>query len=159
IEAARSSVRGRELFRALVLTVVATVGFCVAVWLLIRGRAWLRLRLDSYLARRFSTWEKERVTVSRVIRSFGHFVFLGIVIVIAAESLGFVFRLFPYPRLWSGRLPRYVAAIAAQVVSTAVDAAPGLLVAVIAALAHFASRVVGAVAHGIATGRYRLFGI
>src|SRR5262249_28919565 len=160
IEAARSSVRGRELFRALVLTVVATVGFCVAVWLLIRGRAWLRLRLDSYLVRRFSTWEKERVTVSRVIRSFGHFVFLGIVIVIAEECLRFVFRLFPYTRPWSERLTGYVAAIAAQVVSTAVDAAPGLLmVAVIAALAHFASRVVGAVAHGIATGRYRLFGI
>ena len=160
IEAARSSVRGRELFRALVLTVVATVGFCVAVWLLIRGRAWLRLRLDSYLARRFSTWERERVTVSRVIRAFGHFVFLGIVIVIAEECLRFVFRLFPYTRPWSERLTGYVAAIAAQVANTAVDAAPGLLmVAVIAALAHFASRVVGAVAHGVAIGRYRLFGI
>ena len=160
IEAARSAMRGRELFRALVLTVAVTVAFCVAVWLLIRGRAWLRLRLDSYLARRLSSWEQERVTVTRVIRAFGHFVFLAIVTVIAEECLRLVFRLFPYTRPWSEQLTGYIAVIAGQVGSATVNAAPGLLmVAVIAALAHFGSKIVGATAHGIAIGRYRLFGL
>src|SRR5262252_1531201 len=160
IEAARSAVRGPELFRELALTVAATVGFCVAVWLLIRGRAWFWWRLDAYLARRLRMWEPERVMVARVIRTFGNFVFLAIVIVIAEECLSFVFRLFPYTRPWSEHLTGYVAVIAGQVASAAVDAAPGLLmVVIIATLAHVASKIVVATAHGIAIGRYRLFGL
>ena len=160
IEAARSAVRGPELFRELLLTVAATVGFCVAVWLLIRGRAWFWRRLDAYLARRLSMWEQERVMVARVIRTSGNFVFLAIVIVLAEECLSFVFRLFPYTRPWSEHLTGYVAIIAGQVASAAVDAAPGLLmVIIIATLAHVASKIVVATAHGIAIGRYRLFGL
>ena len=160
IGATRSAVRGPELFRELLLTVAATVGFCVAVWLLIRGRAWFWLRLDAYLARRLSTWEQERVMVARVIRTSSNFVLLAIVIVIAEEWLSFVFRLYPYTRPWSEHLTGYVAVIAGQVASAAVDAAPGLLmVAIIATLAHVASKIVVATAHGIAIGRYRLFGL
>jgi len=160
IEAARSSMRGRQLAWALALTLLITVGFCLAVWLLARGRAWLRRRLDAYLTRRLRVWEQERTAFTRVIRAFGHFVFLAIVVIIAEECLRFVFGLFPYTRPWSEQLTGYAAAIAEQVGGAAVDAAPGLLmVAIIGALAQLASKILGATAHGIAVGRYRLFGI
>src|SRR5207249_2959253 len=80
IEAAHSSIRGGELAWALVLTLAAAAAFCLAVWLLARGRRWLRQRLDTYLTRRLRIWEEERTTLARVIRTFGHFVFLGIVL-------------------------------------------------------------------------------
>src|SRR5262249_9991581 len=107
IEAARSAVRGPELLRELLLTVAATAGFCLAVWLLIHGRAWFWLRLDAYLARRLSSWEQERVIVARVIRTSSNFVLLAIVIVIAEQCLSFVFRLYPYTHPWSEHLTGY----------------------------------------------------
>ena len=160
IESAHSSIRGGELAWALVLTLAAAAAFCLAVWLLARGRRWLRQRLDTYLTRRIRIWEEERTTLARVIRTFGHFVFLGIVLVIAEECLRFVFRLFPYTRPWSEKLTGYAVVIAEQVAGAAVEAAPDLvMVALIAALAQFASKILAATAHGIAVGRYRLLGI
>src|SRR5256886_246238 len=151
IEAAHSSIRGGELAWALVLTLAAAAAFCLAVWLLAHGRRWLRQRLDTYLTRRIRIWEEERTTLARVIRTFGHFVFLGIVLVIAEECLRFVFRLFPYTRPWSEKLTGYAVVIAEQVAGAAVEAAPDLvMVALIAALAQFASKILAATAHGIA---------
>src|SRR5207247_1752717 len=119
IESAHSSIRGGELAWALVLTLAAAAAFCLAVWLLARGRRWLRQRLDTYLTRRLRIWEEERTTLARVIRTFGHFVFLGIVLVIAEECLRFVFRLFPYTRPWSEKLTGYAVVIAEQVAGAA----------------------------------------
>src|SRR6266480_2134317 len=141
--------REREGAWALVLTLAAAAAFCLAVWLLAHGRRWLRQRLDTYLTRRLRIWEEERTTLARVIRTFGHFVFLGFVLVIAEECLRFVFRLFPYTRPWSEKLTGYAVVIAEQVAGAAVEAAPDLvMVALIAALAQFASKILAATAHG-----------
>src|SRR5207247_722065 len=75
IESAHSSIRGGELAWALVLTLAAAAAFCLAVWLLARGRRWLRQRLDTYLTRRLRIWEEERTTLARVIRTLSGWLF------------------------------------------------------------------------------------
>jgi small-conductance mechanosensitive channel len=160
IEAARSSVRGRELARAAGLAAAATLGMCLALWLLVRFRAWLRRRLERSLTRRLRFGEQEWTMLVRVVRTAGHFVFLALTAVIAEEWLRFLFGLFPYTRPWSEHLTGWIASIAAQVAASMVAAAPGLvMVTIIAALAQLASKILKVLALGIKAQRYRLFGI
>jgi small-conductance mechanosensitive channel len=160
LAAAHSSVRGRELARALSLSLAVVVAFVATVWLLTLLRAWLRTRIDTYLERRLRVRAQERTRITGVTHTLGHFVFLAVLALLAEECLRFVFGLFPYTRPWSEHLTTYAGAAVGQVGGAVIDAAPGLgMVAIIAALAHLANRLIGALALGIAAGRYRLFGI
>ena len=95
-----------------------------------------------------------------MIRALGQIVFVILIAVLVEEWLRFVFKLFPYTRPWAEHLTGYVAGIVSQVWAAIIDAVPGLvMVAVIAALAHLAMKVVRTVARAIEAGRYRLFGI
>jgi small-conductance mechanosensitive channel len=160
LAASREAMRGRELVRAFGLSMVATLGLCLVIWLLGRGRAWLRRRLTARLTRHLRLTEHDWTMLVRAVRTIGHFVFLAVAAVLAEEWLRFVFGLFPYTRPWSERLTGYVATSAAQIGASVVDAVPGLLmVAIIAGLAHLSSKILGAVALGVEAGRYRLPGI
>ena len=160
IEAARSSVRGRELARAVGLAAAATLGLCLALWSLVRFRAWLRRRLEHSLTRRLRFGEQEWTMLVRVVRTAGHFIHLALTVAIAEEWLRFLFSLFPYTRPWSEHLTGWIASIVAQIAAATVAAAPGLvMVAIIAALAHLASKILKVLALGIKAERYRLFGI
>jgi len=160
IAATHKAVQGRDLLQALAFGALATGALVVAVWLLIRGRQWLRGRLDAYLSRRLHLWQQERATLMRLIRTIGHLVFLAVVIALAEEWLRFVFGLFPYTRPWSEQLTGWAGVISGQIVAAVVDATPGLvMVAVIAALAQVVNKMLGALSLGIAAGRYRFPGI
>ncbi len=160
VGAARRSVRGPELVRTMGLGAAATLGLGLAVWLLLRARRWIRRRLEESLPRRLPLGEQEWSLFVRVVRNAGHLVFLTIAVAMVEEWLRFVFDLFPYTRPWAEQLTGWAVAIAAQIGSAAVAAAPGLvMVAVIAALAHLASKILKVVALGIEAGRYRLLGI
>jgi len=160
IAAAHASMGGRELARSLGLGVAALLAFGVAVWLLRRGRAWLRGWLMVRLTAGRRLGERELTMVARALHGLGHLVFLLIVAILAEESLRFVFGLFPYTRPWSRHLTGYMMAVAAQVGAAALDAAPGLLmVAIIVGLARVGGKMLATVALGVEAGRYRLPGI
>ena len=160
IAAAHDSVRGRALLRELAVSLGATLGLGAVLWLLVRFRRWLRRRIDAYMARRLHLAQLERSTITRSIRIAGHFVFLAMVVVLAEEWLRFVFGLFPYTRPWSQQLTGFGGVVAGRIAGAAVDAAPGLvMVTVIAGLAQFVTKILGAFAYGVAAGRYRLPGI
>jgi small-conductance mechanosensitive channel len=160
IATARHAMRGRELFRAVGLSAVATLALCLAIWLLARGRRWLRERLSAALTRRMSFGEHEWTALVRVVRAIGHFIFLGVAAALAEEWLRFLFGLFPYTRPWSEQITGYLLGIGEQVWDACVAAAPGLvMVGVIGGLAHVAGKIVTVLAAGIKAGRRRLFGI
>ena len=160
IAATRQTRPGKALLRELGLAGAATLVLGLAVWVLIRGRVWLRGRIDARLARRLHLRVHERAGILRMLRAFGQIIFGLLVAVLIEEWLRFVFSLFPYTRPWSEHLTGYVAGIVTQVWAAIVDAVPGLvMVAVIAALGHLVTRIVRTVARGIESNRYRLFGI
>jgi len=160
IAATRQTRPGKALLRELGLAGAATLVLGLAVWALACGRLWIRRRINAHLARRLHLGLQERAGILRMIRALGQIVFVLVVAVLFEEWLRFVFSLFPYTRPWAEHLTGYVAGIVSQVWAAIVDAVPGLvMVAVIAALAHLATRVVRMVSRGIEAGRYRLFGI
>jgi len=160
IGAARSSVRGRELLRAVVLAVAATVAFCLAMWAVAGGRRWTRWRLDAVLVRRAHLAQEERTAVFRVVRALGRGLFVVVGAVLIEEWLRFVFGLFPYTRPWAEHLTGYVAGLLGQVSDAIVDAVPGLvMVLIIAALAHLVGRVLRMFANAIEAGRYSVPGL
>jgi small-conductance mechanosensitive channel len=160
IAAARSSVTGRELFRAVGLSVAATLGFGLVVWVIARVRLWVRRRIDARLARRSELAQEERAAVVRLLRALGRLAFVAVVAGLAEEWLRFVFGLFPYTRPWADHLTGYVAGLVGNVSGAIVDAVPGLvMVAVIAGLAQLGSKLLRTITRGIEAGRYRLFGI
>jgi small-conductance mechanosensitive channel len=160
IAATRQTRPGKALLREVGLAAAATLVLGLAVWVLIRGRLWLRGRIDARLARRLHLRVHERAGILRMLRAFGQIIFGLLVAVLIEEWLRFVFSLFPYTRPWSEHLTGYVAGIVTQVWAAIVDAVPGLvMVAVIAALGHLVTRIVRTVARGIESDRYRLFGI
>ena len=160
IAAARQTRRGKAMLWALGLAAAATLGLGLAVWVVVRGRVWLRHRINAHLAQRLHLGMHERAGILRMIRALGQIGFVLLVAVLIEEWLRFVFSLFPYTRPWADHLTGYVAGIVSQVWAAIVDAVPGLvMVVVIAALAHLATRVVRMIARGIEAGRYRLFGI
>jgi small-conductance mechanosensitive channel len=160
IAATRQTRPGKALLRELGLAAAATLVLGLAVWVLARGRLWLRRRIDARLARRLHLGVRERAGILRMLRALGQIIFGIVVAVLIEEWLRFVFSLFPYTRPWSEHLTGYVAGIVTQVWAAIVDAVPGLvMVAVIAALGHLVTRIVRTVARGIESNRYRLFGI
>jgi small-conductance mechanosensitive channel len=161
VVAARESLPGPELARAVALGAAATGVFWVVVWGLGRLRLRFRRWLDGYLARRLKLAEDELTAILRnVVRPLGSTLFLLIVAVLAEEWLRFVFGQFPFTRPWAEELTGYLVGIGMQVGAAMVDAVPGLLmVAVIAGLAQLASRILQAVARGVEAGRIRCFGI
>jgi small-conductance mechanosensitive channel len=160
IAATRQTRPGKLLLRELGLAAAATLVLGLAVWALARGRLWIRRRINTHLARRLHLGLHERAGILRMIRALGQIVLVLVVAVLFEEWLRFVFSLFPYTRPWSEHLTGYVAGIVAQVWGAIVDAVPGLvMVAVIAALGHLATRIVRMVSRGIESDRYRLFGI
>ena len=160
IGATRQTRPGKALLREVGLAAAATLVLGVAVWVLMRGRLWLRRRIDARLTRRLHLGVHERAGILRTLRALGQIVFGLLVAVLIEEWLRFVFSLFPYTRPWSEHLTGYVAGIVAQVWAAIVDAVPGLvMVAVIAAFAHLITRIVRTFARGIESNRYRLFGI
>ena len=160
IAATRQTRPGKALLRELGLAGAATLVLGLAVWALACGRLWIRRRINAHLARRLHLGLQERAGILRMIRALGQIVFVLVVAVLFEEWLRFVFSLFPYTRPWAEHLTGYVAGIVSQVWAAIVDAVPGLvMVAVIAALAHLATRIVRMVSRGIEAGRYRLFGI
>jgi len=160
IAAARQTRPGTAVLREVGLAATATLLLGLAVWVLARGRLWMRRRIDAHLARRLHLGLQERAGILRMIRAFGQIIFGLLVAVLVEEWLRYVFSLFPYTRPWSEHLTGYVANIITQISSAILDAVPGLvMVTVIAALAHLATRIVRMVSRGIEAGRYRLFGI
>ena len=160
IAATRQTRPGKLLLRELGLAAAATLALGLAVWALARGRLWIRRRINAHLARRLHLGLQERAGILRMIRALGQIALVLVVAVLFEEWLRFVFSLFPYTRPWADHLTGYVAGIVSQVWAAIVDAVPGLvMVAVIAALAHLATRIVRTVSRGIEAGRYRLFGI
>ena len=160
IAATRQTRLGKPLLREMGFASAATLALGVAVWVLVLGRLWIRRRIAVHLSRRLHLRLQERAGILRMIRALGQIVFVLLVAVLIEEWLRFVFSLFPYTRPWSEHLTGYVAGIVGQVWAAIVDAVPGLvMVAVIAALGHLATRIVRTVSRGIETGRYRLFGI
>ncbi|PWU23101.1 MAG: hypothetical protein C5B48_09165, partial [Candidatus Rokuibacteriota bacterium] len=158
VAAFRSAKGGRELFRAIGLAAGATLGFGLVIWAIVRARLSIRRRLDVHLTRRLA--QEERTAVLRLLRAFGYAAFLAVAAVLAEEWLRFVFSLFPYTRPWADQLTGQIAGVVANVSSAMVSAVPGLvMVAVIAGLAHVASKILRMVARGIEAGRYRLLGI
>ena len=160
IAAARQTLRGEGLFRAVGLSVGATLVLGLTVWALGRGRLWLRKWLGAWLARRLRLGEHEHGRLLRVLWGFGQPVFLLVVAVLVEEWLRFVFNLFPYTRPWATQLTRYIANLIGQVLEAIISAVPGLMmVAVIALLAYLVIQVVRTFAGGIERGRYQLLGI
>ncbi|HTY76179.1 MAG TPA: mechanosensitive ion channel family protein [Candidatus Bathyarchaeia archaeon] len=160
IAAARQSGPSRQLLRELVLAAIATAVLCLAVWILLIVRSWIRRRIDARLAKRIDLGLKEHAGIVRMIRAAGNIVFGLVMAVLIEEWLRYVLSLFPYTRPWADNLTGFVGGIVSQVWAAGVEAVPGLvMVAVIAALAHFATRIVRMVSRGIEAGRYRLFGI
>lgn len=160
IEATRQTRPGKLLLRELGLAAAATLVLGLAVWALVRGRLWLRRRIDAHLAQRLHLGVHERAGILRMIRTLGQITFVLLVAVLFEEWLRFVFSLFPYTRPWAEHLTGYVEGLVRQVWAAIVDAVPGLvMVAVIAALAHLVTKIVRMVGRGIEAGRYRLFGI
>jgi small-conductance mechanosensitive channel len=160
ITAARSAMRGPVLFRAVGLGVAATLGFCLAVWALVRLRRWIKPRLDVRVGRWLRVEREERAAFLRLLRALGHVVFVAVVAVLLEEWLRFLFGLFPYTRPWSEQLTGFLGGTVGQIWDASIAAVPGLvMVAVIAGLAALASRIVRTFARGIELGRYRLFGI
>ncbi len=160
VSATRQTRPGKLLLRELGLAAAATLVLGLAVWALVRGRLWIRRRINTHLARRLHLGVQDRAGILRMIRALGQMVLVLVVAVLFEEWLRFVFSLFPYTRPWAEHLTGYVAGIVSQVWAAIVDAVPGIvMVAVIAALSHLATRIVRTVARGIEAGRYRLFGI
>jgi small-conductance mechanosensitive channel len=160
IRASRQAGRGAVLLRGFGLAAIATLVVGILIWVISRIRLLIRRRIDIHLARRLHLAADERARLLRVSRAFGQMIFVLLVAVIFEEWLRFVFAQFPYTRPWADHLTGYVAGIVGQVSTAFTDAVPGLgMVAVIAALAHLATKIVQTVAHSIAAGRYRLFGI
>jgi hypothetical protein len=160
IAATRQTRPGKLLLRELGLAAAATLALGLAVWALVLGRLWIRRRINAHLARRLHLGLQDRAGILRMIRALGQIVLVLVVAVLFEEWLRFVFSLFPYTRPWAEHLTGYVAGIVSQVWAAIVDAVPGIvMVAVIAALSHLATRIVRTVARGIEAGRYRLFGI
>ena len=160
IAAFRQAGKGRVLVRGLVLGGAATLVLLLVVWIAYRIRLWIRRRIDAQLTARLHLGLEERVGILRLIRSVGQIVFVAVVAVLLEEWLRFVFALFPYTRPWAEHLTGYVQGIISQVGGAMADAVPGLvMVAIIAALAHLAVKIVNTIARAIEKGRYRLFGI
>jgi len=160
IAASRQTRQGTAVLREMALAATATLLLGLIVWALSRGRLWLRRRIDAHLARRLHLGLHERAGILRMIRALGQIIFTLFVAVLFEEWLRYVFSLFPYTRPWSEQLTGYVAGIVTQVSTALLDAIPGLvMVMVIAALGHLATRIVRTVSRGIEAGRYRLFGI
>ncbi len=160
IAATRQTRQGTALLREVGLAATATLLLGLIVWVLSRFRRWLRRRVDAQLTRRLHLGLHERAGILRMFRSLGQIIFALLVAVLVEEWLRYVFSLFPYTRPWSEQLTGYVAGIVAQVSTAILDAVPGLvMVVVIAALGHLATRIVRTVSRGIEAGRYRLLGI
>jgi small-conductance mechanosensitive channel len=160
ITAARQSLQGRMILWAVGLAAAATLALGLVVWGVARTRVWIRRRIDVHLARRLHLGQQERAGILRLIRAVGQITFVVVVVILAEEWLRFVFSLFPYTRPWSEQLTGYVAGILGQVWGAIVDAVPGLvMVTIIAALAHLATKIARTFARGIEAGRYQVFGI
>ena len=160
INAYQQAGRGKVLLRGFGLSAAATLVVGLVIGFLLRVRLWIRRRIDAHLAQRLHLGLNERAGIMRMTRAFGQIVTVVLVAVLVEEWLRYVFALFPYTKPWADHLTGYVAGVIRLVWSSMVDAVPGLvMVAVIAALAHLAVRIVRTVARAIETGRYRLFGI
>ncbi len=160
VAAARESLRGHELARALGLATAATLGLCLFVWVLARARRRLRRWIESRLARRLHLGQEEHAAILRLVRPIGGVAFIALLAVLVEEWLRFVFDQFPYTRPWADQLTGYLEGIGVQVGAAMVDAVPGLLmVAIIASLAQLASRILRIAARAIEAGRLRFFGI
>jgi small-conductance mechanosensitive channel len=160
VAAVRQAKRGEALLRGLGFGAGATLALGLALWVLRRVRLWIRRRIDAELARRLHLRLEERASILRMIRALGQIVFVVLIAVLVEEWLRFVFKLFPYTRPWAEHLTGYVVGLVSQVWAAIVNAVPGLvMVAVIAALAQLAMKIVRTVSRAIEAGRYRLFGI
>jgi len=160
IAAVQQAKKGESLLRGLGLGAAATLALGLAVWVLRRVRLRIRRRIDTQLARRLHLGVEERTSILRMTRALGQILFVVVTAVLVEEWLRFVFKLFPYTRPWAEHLTGYVVGVVRQVWAAIVDAVPGLvMVAVIAALAHLATRIVRTMARAIEAGRYRLLGI
>ncbi len=161
ITAARQAKRGRELLRESGLALAGTGSFALILWVLVRGRAWLRRRIATRLDRWLGHLRREELApIVRLVRAVGSVLFVALVAVLIEEWLRFVFGLFPYTRPWAERLTGYIGGIVTQVVTAMVATVPGLvMVAVIAGLARLATTALRVVARGIEAGRFKIFGI
>ncbi|HXJ78956.1 MAG TPA: mechanosensitive ion channel domain-containing protein [Candidatus Methylomirabilis sp.] len=160
IAAVRQANRGKVLLRGLGLAGLGTLVVGTVVWVLGRFRLWARRRIDAQLTRRLHLGLEERVSILRMTRALGQLLVAIVIAVLIEEWLRFVLKLFPYTRPWAEHLTGYVFGLVRQVWAAIVDAVPGLImVAIIAALAQLATRIVRTISRAIEAGRYRVFGI
>ncbi|HSB71001.1 MAG TPA: hypothetical protein VLT62_16865 [Candidatus Methylomirabilis sp.] len=96
--AARESLRGRELARAIGFGSAATLGLCLVVWVLARARLRMGRWVDSRLARRLHLGQEEHAAILRLFRPLGGVAFVTAIAVLVEEWLRFVFGQFPFTR-------------------------------------------------------------
>jgi small-conductance mechanosensitive channel len=160
IAASRQSWRAEELVRGLGLSLVATLGLGLILWILLRGRSWIGREAD----RRVDEWlrlgREDMPGILRILRLIGRVAFAALVALLVEEWLRLVFGFFPYTRPWSEQLTGYIAGIGTEVTMDTVAALPGLgMVVVIVGLATLVVALLRVVARGVEAGRLRIFGI
>lgn len=160
ITAARQSMWGQELLRAVGLALAGTLSLGLIVWTLARGRFWLGQTINRRLDRRLPLGREDLAAIVRVLRAIGGVIFVAVVAILVEEWLRFALGLFPYTRPWAAQLTGYIEGVVAQVASAIVAAVPGLvMVTVIAGLARLVITILRTVARGVEAGRFRIFGI
>ena len=141
--------RPKEMFFAALLVILASVGFGVLLWLVIRVRRGAGHRLTEAAMKGL----RNKVGDDELLRSSRIFEFLQNVVSLVAWAIGlflvyawltFSLRRFPYTRYWGESLRGFLLDRLALVGSAILDALPGLfMVAVIVVATRFVSRFVG----------------
>ncbi len=127
----------KQMLRAAGFALLATLVFAVAVGLLRRLRFWLSkslVSLGNRHGRRLALGGTELLGADRVLamaRAITATVFYGLLLILIAEWLGFVLRLFPYTRRWGEELNESGLELASQIFAAIAGALPGLAVAIV----------------------------
>jgi small-conductance mechanosensitive channel len=114
---------------------LATLVFAVEVWVLYRLSLWLRRRLVTLAERhgkRLALGGTSLLSGDRIFalaRGVTALLYYGLVLIVAAQWLGFVLSGFPYTRRWGEELNQSGLALAGQFAMAVVGSLPGLAVA------------------------------
>ncbi len=125
------------MLRAVGFALLATLVFAGSVWVLRRLRSWFANGLVS-LGHRHSArlapggialLTRDRIfALARIVTTLVHY---ALVLVLTAEWLGVVLRLFPYTRRWGEELNESGIALAMQILGAIAASLPGLAVAIV----------------------------
>ena len=125
------------MLRASGFALLATLIFAVAVWVLYRLRnrfGGVLISLAAQHGRRLAIGGTSLISGERLfgmVRGLTTLLYYALVLVLAAEWMGFVLREFPYTRRWGEELNASGAGLATQFATAIVDSLPGLAVAAV----------------------------